>query len=163
MPNTGVAPAAAPTRVIVGPLSTQSGFQYWYLVCFPDCMMAVQQNIGAFFALGMSNSLGRVFGPVGILVKYLVQPYANAFRQRIEANLQSTPGARLCHKPNVVYQTTQLKAITFKLKKGAPLISSDLILETTTGRKQRYGIVPADFEKVYSQLKQLYPERVNSI
>jgi hypothetical protein len=133
------------------------------LACFPDCVVAVQQSIGAFFALGMSNSLGRTFGPVGILVKYLLQPHAQAFRQRIEATLQNTPSARLRSKPNVVYQTTQLKAITFKLKKGAPLILSDLILETTTGSKQRYGVVPADFEKVHFQLKQMYPTQVSSI
>src|ERR1700737_351794 len=99
MPSSGVAPAAVPTRVIVGPLSTQSGFQYWYLACFPDCVVAVQQSIGAFFALGMSNSLGRVFGPVGVLVKHLVQPHAHAFRQRIETTLQGAPSASLRGKP----------------------------------------------------------------
>jgi len=40
---------------------------------------------------------------------------------------------------------------------------SDLVLETKTGSKQRYGIIPADFEKVRSPLKQMYPALVNSI
>jgi hypothetical protein len=160
MPRTG---AAAPTRVLVGPLSTQGGFQYWYMVCFPDCMVAVPQGIGAFFALGISNSVGRAVGPIGVLVKYLLQPRALAFRQRIEATLQSTPSLRLRGKPNVVFPTTQLKAISYTLKKGAPLFASDLILETKTGNKQRYGVVPADFEKVASQLKQMYPTLVKSI
>ena len=75
---------------------------------------------------------------------------------------RSTPSARLRVKRNVVYQTTQLKAITYKLKNGAPLILSDLVLETKTGSRQRYGIVPADFDKVYPQLKQMYPTQVNS-
>jgi hypothetical protein len=60
---------------------------------------------------------------------------------------------RLRGKPNVVFPTTQLKAISYTLKKGAPLFASNLILETKTGNKQRYGVVPADFEKVSSQLK----------
>jgi hypothetical protein len=92
-----------------------------------------------------------------------LQPHALAFRQRIEATLQSTSSLRLRDKPNVVYPTTQLKAISYTLKKGAPLIASDLILETTTGNKQRYGVVPADFEKVSSQLKQMYPTHLKSI
>ena len=44
MASTGVAPASAPGRVIAGPLSTQGGFQFWYLACFPDCIVAVQQS-----------------------------------------------------------------------------------------------------------------------
>jgi hypothetical protein len=163
MASTGAATGVAPTRVIVGPLSTQGGFQYWYLACFPDCVVAVQQSIGAFFVLGMSHSAGSAFGLIGILIKSLVQPRARAFRQRIEAALQSTSSARLKVKPNVVYQTNQLKAMTYKLKNGAPLILSDLVLETKTGSKQRYGIIPEDFEKVRPQLKQMYPSLVNSI
>lgn len=162
MTSTGVAPASAPTRVIVGPLSTQAGFPYWYLACFPDCVVAVQQSIGAFFVLGMSDSAGRAFGLVGILSNTCCRR-AQAFRQRIEAALQSTPSSRLRVKPNVVYQTTQLKAITYKLKRAPPLILSDLVVETKTGSRQRYGIVPADFEKVYPQLKQMYPTQVSSI
>ena len=157
MTGTGAAPAAAPSRVIVGPLSTQGGFQYWYLVCLPDCMIAVPQSIGAFFALGLSNSLGRAPGPVSVVVKYLLQPHAIKFRQGIEATLQNAPALRLRGKPNVVYPTTQLKAISYTQKKGAPLVASDLVLETTAGKRHRYGIVPADFEKVSRQLKQMYP------
>ena len=163
MASTGAATGLAPTRLIVGPLSTQGGFQYWYLACFPDCVVAVQQSIGAFFVLGMSNSAGGACGLIGIVIKSLLQPRAQAFRQRIEAALQSTSSARLQVKPNVVYQTKQLKAIAYKLKSGAPLILSDLVLETKTGSKQRYGIIPADFEKVRSPLKQMYPALVNSI
>jgi len=164
MASTGVAPATAPARVIVGPLSTQAGFQFWYLACFPDCIVAVQQSMAAFFMLGMSNDRSRgAFGLLGLLVNHLLKPRAQAFRQRIEATLRSTPSARLRGKPNVVYQTTQLTAIHYKLKRGAPFVTSDLVLETKAGRKQRYGIFPPDFEKVYPQLKQMYPELCKSI
>jgi hypothetical protein len=95
MASTGAATGLAPTRLIVGPLSTPGGFQYWYLACFPDCVVAVQQSIGAFFVLGMSNSAGGAFGLIGIVIKSLLQPRAQAFRQRIEAALQSTSSARL--------------------------------------------------------------------
>jgi hypothetical protein len=58
MANIGVAPALAPNRIVLGPLSTQGGFQYWYLACFPDCVVALRQGIGAFFVLGMANDDG---------------------------------------------------------------------------------------------------------
>ena len=163
MANSGAALAPTPARIIVGPVSTQAGFQYWYLACFPDCVIAVQQSIAAFFALGMSHSGRGAVSPVNFLVQRLLQPSAQAFRQRIESALQSTPRERLLAKPNVVYPATQLKAMLYQNKKGAPLILSDLVLETNTGSRQRYGIVPADFERVYLQLKGMYPTKVNSI
>jgi hypothetical protein len=126
-------------------------------------VVAVQQGIGAFFMLGMSDPIGLAYSPVGILAKYLLQPRAQAYRQKTEATLQKAQIARFRAKPNVVFQTPKLKAITFKFKKGAPVVSSDLVVETKTGSKQRYGINPADFEKVYPQLQQLYPGLCSSI
>jgi hypothetical protein len=126
MANIGVAPALAPTRILLGPLSTQSGFQYWYLACFPDCIVALRQCIGAFFVLGMANDDGvsypALFGLAGVLVNHLLKPKARAYRLHVEAMLQSSPTSRLRTKPNVVYEVTQLKAIECKTKKGAPLI-----------------------------------------
>jgi hypothetical protein len=88
MANTGVATALAPTRLVLGPVSTQSGLQYWYLACLPDCIVAVRQGIGAFFVLGMSNDDGvtypALFGLVGVLVSHLLKPKALAYRQRME-------------------------------------------------------------------------------
>jgi hypothetical protein len=158
MASTGAAPA--PARVIVGPLVTQAGFQYWYLACLPDCIVAVRQGIGAFFALGLSHNIAHAFGLLGALVKHLLQPRAQSFRQQIEARLQSVSAAQLRTKPNIVFPVSQLRSITYKAKKGAPLFMSDFALEAMTGRKTTYGIAPADFEKIISQLKQMYPTLV---
>jgi hypothetical protein len=161
---TGFGAAAAlatkPSRAIVGPLSTQSGFQYWYLACFPDCIVAVRQSIGAFFVFGMANGAApSIFGLLGVLINHLVRGKVQGYRQRIEATLASTPTSRLRMKPNVVYQTMQLKSITFKpVKNGGGLILPDVILETKDGKKQKYGMQPADFDKACAQLKQMYPE-----
>ena len=161
MANIGIAPALAPTRFVLGPLSTQSGFQYWYLACFPDCIVAVPQGIGAFFVLGMANDDGvtypALFGLTGILVNQLLKPKARAYRQRMEAMMQSTPTSRLRSKPNVVYEVPQLKTIQCKAKRGAPLILPELILETKSGSKQKFGVRPAEFKKACEYLKQMYP------
>jgi hypothetical protein len=161
MANSGVATALAPTRLVLGPLSTQGGFQYWYLACFPDCIVAVRQGIGAFFLLGMSNDDGvtypALFGLVGVLINYLVKPKARAYRLRMEAMVQSTPTSRLRTKPNVAYDVRQLKAIICKAKKGAPLILSELILETKSGSKQKFGVRPAEFIRACELLEQMYP------
>jgi hypothetical protein len=161
MANIGVAPALAPNRILLGPLSTQGGFQYWYLACFPDCMVALRQGIGAFFVLGMLNDDGvsypALFGLVGVLINHLLKPKARAYRQRMEAMVENSPTSRLRTKPNVVYEVTQLKAIQCKARKGAPLILSELILETKSGSKQKFGVRPAEFKKACEHLKQLYP------
>jgi hypothetical protein len=162
MTGFGVAPApvTTPSRAILGPLSTQSGFQYWYLACFPDCIVAVRQSMGAFFMFGLANGAApSMFGLLGVLINHLVRGKVQSFRQRIEATLASTPTSRLRMKPNVVYQTMQLKSITFKpVKNGGGLILPDVILETQDGRKQKYGMQPADFDKAWTQLRQMYPE-----
>jgi hypothetical protein len=161
MANIGVAPALAPTRIVLGPLSTQGGFQYWYLACFPDCIVALRQGMGAFFVLGMANDDGvsypALFGLVGVLVNHLLKPKARAYRLRMEAMVQSSPTSRLRTKPNLVYEVTQLKAIKCKAKKGAPLILSELILETKSGSKQKFGVRPAEFKKACEHLKPMYP------
>ena len=161
MAYSGVAPALAPIRLVLGPVSTQSGFQYWYLACFPDCIVAVRQGIGAFFVLGMSNDdrlpQPALFGLVGVLVNHLLKPKALAYRQRMEAMVQSTPTSQLRTKPNVAYDVTQLKAIICKAKKGAPLILSELILETKSGSKQKFAMRPAEFRKACEHLGQMYP------
>jgi hypothetical protein len=161
MGNIAAPPALAPTRLVLGPLSTQGGFQYWYLACFPDCIVAVRQGIGAFFVLGMSNDDGvthpALFGLVGVLVNHLLKPKALAYRQRMEAMAQSTPTSRLRTKSNVAYDVTQLRAIICKAKKGAPLILPELILETKSGSKQKFAVRPAEFRKACEQLEQMYP------
>jgi hypothetical protein len=161
MANIGVAPALAPRGFILGPLSTQSGFQYWYLACFPDSIVAVRQGIAAFFVLGMANDDGvshpALFGLLGVLINHVLKPKAQAYRQRMEAMVQSAPTSRLRTKPNVAYEVTQLKAIICKAKKGAPLILPELILETKSGTKQKFGVRPAEFKRACEHLKQMYP------
>ena len=119
------------------------------------------KGIGAFFVLGMSNDDGvsypSLFGLVGVLVNHLLKPKARAYRLRMEAMAQSSPTSRLRTKPNVVYEVTQLKAIECKAKKGAPLILSELILETKSGSKQKFGVRPTEFKKACEHLKQMYP------
>ena len=128
---------------------------------FSRLHVALRQGIGAFFVLGMSNDDGvsypALFGLVGVLVNHLLKPKARAYRQRMEAMVQNSPTSRLRTKPNVVYEVTQLKAIQCKAKKGAPLILSELILETKSGSKQKFGIRPAEFKKTCEHLKQMYP------
>jgi hypothetical protein len=160
MANTGTAPALAPTTGLIGPLSTQSGFQYWYLACFPDCLVAVRQGMWAMLVLGMANDDGvtyGLFGLVGLLINYVLKPKAAAYRQRAEAMVRNTPTSRLRMKPNLVYDVTQLKSIACKAKKGAPLILPELILETKNGKKEKFGVRPAEFKRACEYLKQTYP------
>jgi hypothetical protein len=128
------------------------GFQYWYLACFPDSIVAVRQGIAGFFVLGLSNDDGvthpALFGLVGVLVNHLLKPKALAYRQRMEAMVQSGLTSGLRSKPNVVYEVTQLKAITCVAKRGAPLVLSELILETKSGSKQKFGVRPAELGKL---------------
>jgi hypothetical protein len=161
MAKIGVAPALAPIRIVLGPLFTQGGFQYWYLACFSDCMVAIRQGIGAFFVLGMANDDGvtypALFGLTGVLVNHLLKPKARAYRLRAEAMVQTSPTSQLRAKPNVVYEVAQLKAVQCKAKKGAPLILPELILETKSGGKQKFDVRPDEFKKACEQLKLLYP------
>jgi hypothetical protein len=165
MASTGTAPAAVPTRAVVGPLFTQAGFQYWYLACFPDCVVAVRQGIWDGLMLAMSGTgkapMPVYFGLLGGLVMQLMKGSGNKVRQRAEAALQNIPTSRLRLKPNLVYQTMQLRSISFKRSKFAvpgSLITPDIIVETKSGGKQKYGIQPLDFDKACAQLKQMYPD-----
>jgi hypothetical protein len=91
-----------------------------------------------------------LFGLVGVLVNHLLKPKARAYRLRMETMVQTSPTSRLRTKPNVVYEVTQLKAITCKMKKGAPLILSELILETKSGGKQKFGVRPPNLKRLAS-------------
>jgi hypothetical protein len=160
------APAPVPTRAIVGPVLTQAGFQYWYLACFPDCVVAVRQGIWDGLMLAMSGTgtpkvPALYAGALGVLVMHLLKGRGQKVRQRAEMTLQSTPTSRLRLKPNVVYQTMQLRSISFKRSKFAvpgSIVTSDVIFETKSGGKQKYGVQPLDFDKSCEQLKQMYPD-----
>jgi hypothetical protein len=161
MANIGAAPAPAATRVIIGPVFTYSGLQYWYLACFPGAIVALRQGYGASIILGMANDDGvpirGLFGTMGLVINHLVKPKARAYRLRAEAMMGNTPTSQLRSKPNVVYEVTQLKAIKCVAKKGAPLILPELVLETKTGGRQMFGVRPDEFKRACELLKQMYP------
>jgi hypothetical protein len=158
MASTGTALASAPTQAIIGPVLTQAGFQYWYLACFPDCIVAVRQGIWTGLLLAMSGTvLPAHFGLLGVLVGILMKGRGEKRRQQVETAIASTPTSRLRMKPNIVYLTTELRSITFKSKSLGTLITPDIILETRNGRKQKYGIQKPDFEKACVQLTQMFP------
>jgi hypothetical protein len=160
MATTGIARAQTVTPAVIGPVSTQSGFQYWYLACFPDCIVAVRQGIGAFFAFGLLNgAVPGIFGALGALINVLVKGRAQDFRSRTEADLHRATVARLRVKGNILYSISQVKLLTFKnTKLGGSLILPDITIETANGKKQKYGVLRADFDKACDQLKQIYPQ-----
>ena len=159
MASTGTAPATVPTRALVGPVLTQAGFQYWYLACFPDCIIAVRQGIWAGLCLAMTGTVPPAhLGLLGALLVGLMKGRGEKLRQQVEATLQSTPTSRLRAKPNSVYQTMQLRSITFKAGGFGTLITPDIILETKSGSKQKYGIQKPEFEKAGALMKQMYPD-----
>ena len=160
MASTCVAPAPAPTRNVIGPVCTQAGFQYWYLVCLPDSIVAVRLGMSAFFAFALSSgAVAPLFGLVGALIFHAFKGHSQKYRLRTETLLQNMPEARLRTKGNFVYPVNVLKAITFKdVKSAGNLILPSIIIETRRGGKQRYGMPHPDFEKACEQLKKLYPE-----
>lgn len=158
MASTGTAPALSQNRAILGPASTQGQFQYWYLACLPDSVIAVRQGIGAFFVLGMASGvLPPGFGLIGGMLGVLLSGRVKSFRQRTEASLQKSSINQLRVKGNIVYQVSQLKAITFKSKGFGNLVLPDITFETMAGPKQKYGMQRPDFDKACVMLKQMYP------
>lgn len=164
MTSTGVASATAPTRGIVGPFFTAFGFKYWYLACLPDCIVAVPQGGWTSIMLAMSNNVASMFGLLG----GLAAGHGHSLHTRIQATLPSTPDSQLRMKPNTVFQIAQLRAINFKAGKFAKapagaLITPDIILETKSGSKQKYGVHGPDFQKACAQLRQMYPNLCKSV
>jgi hypothetical protein len=164
MTSTGVASATAPTRGIVGPFFTAFGFKYWYLACLPDCIVAVPQGVWTSIMLAMSNNVASMFGLLG----GLAAGHGHSLQTRIQATLPSTPDSQLRMKPNTVFQIAQLRAINFKAGKFAKapagaLITPDIILETKSGGKQKYGVHGPDFQKACAQLRQMYPNLCKSV
>lgn len=153
MAMTGAAPA--PTRAILGPCATQAGFQYWYLACFPDCIVAVRQGIWSGLLLAMSGT-APAHGLIGGLAGYLLKEAGQKRRLKVEAGIAGMPTSSLQAKPNLTYRVSQLRSITFKSKSFGTLITPDITLETTDGAKQKFGIQKPDFEKARAQLQQMY-------
>src|SRR6267142_2269027 len=129
MTSTGVAPAPAtsPSRTIVGPFLTSAGFQYWYLACLPDCVVAVPQGMWTGMMLALSNSVPPIFGLLGALLVHLGSRRGQKLRVQIEATLQSTPDSQLRMNPNTVFPIAELRSIAFKGGKFAHAPAGSLI------------------------------------
>jgi hypothetical protein len=78
-------------------------------------------------------------------------------RQQVEASIASTPTSRLRTKPNLIFDTSQLRSITLKSSSFGTLITPDITLETKDGKRQKFGVQKPDFEKASAQLKQMFP------
>jgi hypothetical protein len=166
MSSTGAAPATTPSRAIVGPFFTASGFKYWYLACLPDCIVAVPQGLWTSIMLAMSNNVASIamFGLLG----GLASGRGHSLHARMLATLPNTPDSQLRMKPNTVFQIAQVRAIHFKGGKFAhapagSLITPDIIFEFKGGGKQKYGVHGPDFQKSCAQLQQMYPNLCKSI
>jgi hypothetical protein len=158
MASTGFARSSKPSQALIGPLLTQSGFQYWYLVCTQDCMIAVRQKIWAGLLLAASNSLAPVhMGVLGYLLRKLLPAQARKYRQKLEIEIPRIPGSRLRSMPNMVFDTVQLNSITLKPKKFGGLGRPDIILEMRDGKTQKFGIEKVDYGKAVEQLQLMYP------
>ena len=152
----GVAPA--PTRAILGPCSTQGGFQYWYLACFPDGIVAVRQGIWAGLLLAMSGTVVPArLGILGVIAGTLLQGSGEKRRRQVEAALAKSTATGLRRQPNLSYPVSQLRAITFKTNSFGTLITPSIILETSNGKKEKFGIQKPDFEKAVPLLKHMFP------
>ena len=157
MASTGIARASA-TQAIIGPVLTQAGFQYWYLACFPECIVAVRQGIWDGILLAMSGTVPPAhLGVLGYLLVALLKGRGEKRRKELEAAVTSTPTSRLRMNPNIIYEASQLRSITVKSRSFGTLITPDIILETATGKKQKYGIQKPDLDKAVQQLQQMYP------
>jgi hypothetical protein len=118
--------------------------------------------------LALSNSVPPIFGLLGALLVHLGSQRGQKLRTQIEATLQNTPDSRLRMNPNTVFPIAELRSIAFKGGKFAhapagSLITPDIILETKSGQKRRYGVQGPDFQKACDQLRQMYPTMCKSI
>lgn len=156
---TGSAPALSQNRAVFGPASTQGGFQFWYLACLPDRIIAVRQGIGAFFLLSFAyGEIKMHFGLLGLLVGYLVKGPVKNFHQKTEMHLRSLQPSELQAKGNVVYSVSQLKSITCQnVKRAFSVFQPKITIEMASGKRQTYLIPTSEFESASRQLQQLYP------
>ena len=139
-------------------------FGHWYLACLPDSIVAVPQGFWTSIMLAMANNVAPMYGLLG----GLASGRGHSLHARIAATLPSTPDSQLRMKPNAVFQIAQLRAINFKGGKFAhapagALITPDIILETKSGGKQKYGVHGPDFQKSCAQLQKMYPDLCKSI
>ncbi|HEY4905024.1 MAG TPA: hypothetical protein VIH89_16235 [Candidatus Sulfotelmatobacter sp.] len=158
MSGTGFAFAPAATPAFVGPVKTRAGFQYWYLACFPDCVIAVRQGALTGLLLGLSGPIPRArFAGLGYFTMAFLMKRGNAKRRQVEADLPNIPTSRLRMEPNLVFAVAQLRSIAIKGGEFAGVVIPDLILETSNGSLHNFGIPPKELPIVSAQLQKMYP------
>jgi hypothetical protein len=160
MPIPGVAPARIANRAIVGPFFTAAGFRGWYLACFPDSVVPVPQGLRGFW-LAVSGFNLPIRG-MGSLLANVMYGYGPRLRKRTEATLADTPDSQL--REHVGIPMSQIRCIVFHRGKFAKsgLATPSIILETTNRGPQEYGVNLPDFERVCTQLQQMYPTHCKS-
>jgi hypothetical protein len=160
MPIPGVAPARIANRSIVGPFFTAAGFRGWYLACFPDSVVPVPQGLRGFW-LAVSGFNLPIRG-MGSLLANVMYGYGPRLRKRTEATLADTPDSQL--REHVGIPMSQIRCIVFHRGKFAKsgLATPSIILETTNREPQEYGVNLPDFERVCTQLQQMYPTHCKS-
>lgn len=163
VPLAGMAPTG---KALAGPVFNASGLKLWYLVCTPESIVAVPYGLWTSMVLSQANSLAAaaMFGLVGAFLS----SKGKSARTRIETELEGAHPAQLRMKPNVFLPVSQIVGIRFKGEKwakGQPgaLITPDIILETKTGGKRKFGIYGPDFQKASAELRRMYPALCKSI
>lgn len=156
---TGTAPALSQNHVVLGPASTQGGFQFWYLACFPDRIIAVRQGMGAFFLLSFAyGGLKAHFGLLGILIGRLLKGPVEKFHAKTQAQLRGLQAGQLQTKANVVYEVSRLTSINCSnVKHAFSVFQPKIVIELAGGKRQTYLIPSSEFESASAQLKQIYP------
>ena len=157
----------APTgKAIVGPVFNSSGFKFWYMVCTPESIVAVPYGMWTSVLLSQANNVATtaMFGLVGALLSNK----GKSTRTRIETELQSVHPAQLRMQPNVFIPVGQIVTISFKGERWASghtgaLITPDIIVETKTGGKRKFGCYGPDFQNANVDLRRMYPDLCRSI
>jgi hypothetical protein len=160
MPIPGVAPARIANRSIVGPFFTAAGFRGWYLACFPDSIVPVPQGLTGFW-LAVSGFNLPIRG-MGSLLANVMYGYGPRLRERTEATLADTPDSQL--REHVGIPISQIHCIVFHRGKfgKSGLVTPSIILETANRGSLEYGVTLPDFERVRTQLQQMYPTHCKS-
>lgn len=102
----------------------------------------------AVLVLGMADDDGvplrRWFGMFGLLVNHFFIPKARAYRLRSHAAECSNVAAALKAKRRL--RGYAIAGDHLRSEEGGPLILPELVLETKSGSKQRFGVRPVEFQ-----------------
>jgi hypothetical protein len=140
--------------IVTGPFFTHAGFKAWFLVCFPQSIVAVP--MGFWFSLTSNKAMAPFLGgAVGAAIGNSGgSRHADAVR-RLSA---STENSLRGDTRNVVYPLSHLASITYKAKR---LSSSEIVVAARSGAKRVFGIINAEDQGVIiDSLKSIYGAKV---